>query len=148
MTWRLRGGLVSLAVVLAVLGMAVAGYLITLKLQDDPGICIGVKGCAEVQDSKYGEIAGVPVSIPGFAAYAFLAVAAIAWYRNIAGHRAEIALIGFLVALAGLLMSGYFTYIEAFVLEAWCSWCIVSAVLMTALFAVWSWLLAITMREG
>jgi uncharacterized membrane protein len=48
-----------------------------------------------------------------------------------------IALAGFLVTLAGVVFSGYLTAIEAFVLDAWCIYCIASASIMGALFACW-----------
>ena len=42
---------------------------------------------------------------------------------------------GFLVSLAGFGFSVYLTYLELFVIEAVCQWCVASAILMTALFA-------------
>lgn len=131
---------------LAVLGLAVAGYLVTENLRGDTGICVGTQGCHTVQSSRYGKMLGIPVSVPGALLYAALAVAAAGYYRNVAGRRAEFALAGFFGSLAGLLMSAYLTYVEAFVLDAWCSYCIVSALLMVALFAVWSVLLAFATR--
>lgn len=144
----MRGGLAVLAVVLAIAGVAVSGYLVIENLQGDTGICVGVHGCATVQNSRYGEWFGIPVSVPGLALYALLGATALAWHFDLRGYRAELALAGFLGAFAGLLMSGYFTYLEAFVLDAWCSYCIASALLMTALFVVWAAILAITMRDG
>lgn len=137
-----------LAVVLAVAGIAVSGYLVVENLRGETGICVGVHGCATVQNSRYGEWFGVPVSLPGLALYLILGATALAWHFDLRGYRAELALAGFLGAFAGLLMSGYFTYLEAFVLDAWCSYCIVSALLMTALFGTWSAILAMTMRDG
>ena len=34
----------------------------------------------------------------------------------------------------GLGVSGYLTYLEAYVIHAWCQWCVISAVLMTLIF--------------
>ena len=143
-----RFALAIVAVVLAVAGMAVAGYLAVVNTQGDTGVCVGVHGCAEVQDSKYGKLFGVPVSVPGLFAYTLLAVVAVAWFANFRGRTAELALVGFLAAFGGLLFSGYLTYIEGWVLEAWCSYCIVSALLMTGLFLAWSAMLALTLREA
>ena len=42
---------------------------------------------------------------------------------------------GFVVALAGFGYSVYLTYLELFVIDAICQWCVFSAVLMTVLFA-------------
>jgi hypothetical protein len=39
----------------------------------------------------------------------------------------------FALTLAGVIFAGYLTYVELFVLEAICQWCVVSAVLTTLL---------------
>ena len=147
MNLRLTLSLAVLAGALALAGTAVSGYLVIENLQGDTGVCVGVHGCAEVQNSRYGKILGVPLSVPGVLLYGALIVLAFAWYRNVAGYRPEVALLGFLGALGGFLMSGYLTYLEAFVLDAWCSYCIVSALLMSALLVIWATILALTMRE-
>lgn len=43
---------------------------------------------------------------------------------------------GFGLALIGLGYSVYLTYLELFVIDAICQWCLTSAVVMTALFAI------------
>lgn len=40
------------------------------------------------------------------------------------------------LAVAGLLMSAYLTYLELFVIYAVCQWCVASAVLMSAAFVL------------
>jgi uncharacterized membrane protein len=44
--------------------------------------------------------------------------------------------LSFALALGGWLFSMYLTAIEAFVLHAWCSWCVTSAILITLLLGV------------
>ena len=34
----------------------------------------------------------------------------------------------------GVAYSAYLTYLEAFVIHAWCQWCVISAILMTLIF--------------
>jgi uncharacterized membrane protein len=43
---------------------------------------------------------------------------------------------GFLAAAVGFGFSAYLTYLELFVIDAICQWCVASAVLMTALLAL------------
>jgi uncharacterized membrane protein len=43
---------------------------------------------------------------------------------------------GFALALIGFGYSVYLTYLELFVIDAICQWCLASALVMTALFAV------------
>ncbi len=133
------------AAVLAFVGLAVAGYLAFENLQGNTGVCVGVHGCSTVQNSRYGKILGVPISVPGMLLYAALLVAAVLFFRTPA-RRPDVALAGFLGSVAGLMMSGYLTYLEAFVLDAWCSYCIASALLMVGLFVTWTALLATAMR--
>ena len=44
------------ALAMALAGAGVAGYLAVENLQGDTGVCVGVHGCATVQDSRYGEL--------------------------------------------------------------------------------------------
>lgn len=138
----------SAAAVLAVIGVVLSGYLAIENLNGNTGVCVGVQGCHTVQSSRYGKIIGVPVSIPGFLLYAGLATGAVLWIRDVAGRSADWAFLGFIGALGGVLMSAYLTYVEAFVLHAWCSYCIVSAVLMVLLFIAWSSILVTTLRRA
>lgn len=147
MSARIPTGVVALAGLLAVIGAVLAGYLVIENIQGQTGVCVGVHGCSTVQNSRYGKPFGVPISIPGLLGYLALLVLAIGWLRDFQGRRIEIAFAGFLTAFAGMLVSGYLTYIEAFVVDAWCSYCIISALLMVALFALWSVILAMSMRE-
>lgn len=136
------------ALALALAGAGVAGYLVFENLQGRTGVCTVVQGCATVQNSQYGKLFGVPVSVPGLALYVFLAAAAAAWLAGWPVTRAWIVLLGFAGALGGFAFSMYLTAIEAFVLEAWCIYCIVSAVLMTSLAAVWTVVLAAERRAA
>jgi len=144
---KLPAVLATAAVVLALAGTALSGYLAFENLRGETGVCVGVHGCSTVQNSRYGKPFGIPISVPGLMLYATLVVLAVAWLRDFAGRRPEIALAGFLGTFGGLLVSGYLTAIEAFVLDAWCSYCIVSALLVVALFIAWSTLLVLTLRE-
>lgn len=96
--------------------------------------CYGIGDCAYVQASSYATVLGVPVALLGLLAYLaiFALVAASRWllredYAILAGQLA------FGIAFAGTLYSGYLTAIEAFVLRAYCIYCIISAISMTAL---------------
>ena len=62
-------------------------------------------------------------------------VAAVAPRRTLAPAEAE-RLAGALLGLVGLGFSAYLTYLELFVINAICQWCVASAVVMTALTAV------------
>ncbi|HLI28394.1 MAG TPA: vitamin K epoxide reductase family protein [Chloroflexota bacterium] len=123
-------------VLLAALGAAIAGYLTAVHYTGAAALCTGVGGCEQVQASRFAVAAGVPVALWGLGLY--LGLLALAAWRAAAGPRtpplARLAL--FALALAGALYSAYLTYLELFVIGAICPWCVASAVVITALWAL------------
>lgn len=88
--------------------------------------------CAAVQSSAYAELAGVPVPVFGLAGYAALLASAV--LRGVLGR-----LLGLFAGLVGVGFSLWLTYVELWVIDAICSWCVTSAVVVTiaAGFATW-----------
>ena len=122
-----RPGLQGGVLLVALLGAAVAGYLTWVHYAGIQPLCAGGGGgCERVQSSPYAELAGIPVAVLGLLAY--LAVAATALLRT-----AGAAMVGAALAVAGLAFSAYLTYLELFVIEAICQWCVASAVIMAGL---------------
>lgn len=123
------------AALLAIAGAAIAGYLTVVHFTDQPIVCSSVGDCELVNSSEYAKLAGVPVAIMGLGAYvALFALVAATWRRR----DATLLMLAWGVALAGFAFSMYLTYIELYVLDAICIWCVASASVMTALFAVLS----------
>ena len=119
----------QVAVALAVIGLGVAGYLTYVHYEGIKPVC-GLGGdCEKVQTSAWAELAGVPVALLGLIGYAAILVTLFI-------EREEALVAGALVALVGFGFSAYLTYLELFVIDAICQWCVASAVLMTALLAV------------
>jgi uncharacterized membrane protein len=144
---RRERALILVTLVFAVAGAAIASYLVYENLQNRTGVCTITHGCATVQKSSYGKILGVPVSVPGLALYVTLGAAAVAWLTNLRGLRDTVAVLACYLALFGFLFSGYLTYVEGFVLDAWCIYCIGSASLMTLLFLAWATEVALVVRR-
>jgi len=87
---RLRAAIAGFALV----GAAIASYLVVVKLSHVGAIC-PTGGCATVERSRYSELAGIPVALFGLLAY--LAVLASALRRE------EAAIVGgAAIALAGV----------------------------------------------
>jgi uncharacterized membrane protein len=119
-----------LAIVLAVAGLVVAAYLTYVHYADAEAVCVGGGGaCERVQTSEYAKLAGIPVAVLGLTGYGAIAVASL-----LRGERAILA--ASTLALGGAGFSAYLTYLELFVIDAICQWCVFSALLMTAIFAV------------
>src|SRR5206468_4282193 len=89
----------------------------------------GSHGCERVQSSTYAALGGIPVAVLGLAGYVGIAAALLAPGELARLSAAALAVIGF-----GF--SAYLTYLELFVIDAICQWCVTSAVLMTALLAL------------
>ncbi len=116
----------ALLAVLAVAGIAVSAYLTWSHLRGVAPVCVGGSaGCETVQTSRYSEVLGIPVALLGLLGYAGLLLSAA-----IKGERA--AVFGLFVALVGTLYSAYLTYLELFVIQAICQWCVASAGLIAA----------------
>ena len=128
MSGRGRPDGLTVAIALLVLaGVGVAGYLTYAHYAGIDPVCAGgSSGCHTVQASDYAEVGGVPVALIGLIGY--LALAASLAVPGEPGRAAGMGL-----ALAGAGFSLYLTYIELFVIDAICQWCVASAVLMVLL---------------
>ena len=120
--------------ILAIAGIGVSAYLTWVHYDIDALVC-GVGDCLEVQASEYSEVMGVPVAILGLAMYAAVLVLALARFR-LPGYRTEITTALFVMTLAGTLYSAYLTWLEVYEIEAICQWCVISAIITTAIFVV------------
>ncbi len=121
---------------LSVVGVFVAAYLYLYKIGRIGTLACGTGGCETVQLSRYSEFLGVEVSLIGLAGYVgLLALALVSLQPGFVARRGP----AWLLALAsglGAIFAGYLTYLELFVIHAICRWCVVSAVIITAIFVV------------
>lgn len=120
---RGRFGLVLTAI--AAVGLAVASYLLVVRVLGEAPACGPVKGCETVAASEYATVGGVPVALFGVVFSAILVGACLAWWR-LADRRALYLAYG--LGLAGIIVVVYLTYLELFVIEAICVWCVSYAV--------------------
>ena len=115
---------------LALAGIAIAGYLTWVHYAELEPICAGGGGaCERVQSSPYAELAGVPVALLGLLAYATV-------LASLALPEATGRTLAAFVSLVGFGFSAWLTYVELAKLDAVCQWCVASALVMTALAAV------------
>lgn len=118
------------AFVLCALGALVSGYLLVADfVLGGAELCLTGRGCDVVRESVYSRIGGVPVSLIGVLGYA--AMAAVSVSRL--GRRTRWSLL-FWLSSAAVGFSAYLTYLELFIIEALCSWCVASAAIAAALF--------------
>ena len=124
------------ALVTAIIGALDAAYLTWIKLSHNETQCApGLGDCFTVNTSSYSELYGIPVAVFGLATY--LAIIAILLYESRIDFLKEngtLALFG--ISLVGVLYSIYLSYLEEFVLHAWCPYCVLSALAITLIFII------------
>ena len=117
---------------LALLGIADALYLTIEHVTGQSVRCTIISGCSAVLSSPYAVVAGIPLAAVGGAAYFTvfsLAILAIFGYR-IAG-KLLLPLVG-----AMFLVTLWLIYLQAFVIREFCQYCLLSALITTALLVV------------
>ena len=131
----------SIIWITALVGLLISGYLAYVKVFDTPIYCTpGLGDCVTVNSSRFSELWGIPIAIFGILSY--LAILLLVFF----GERLKLVkqyqvLFIFGISLFGFLYSLYLTYLEIFVIQAICQWCVLSGLCMTIIFAAsLSWL--------
>lgn len=119
---------------LAMGGVVLALYLALYKFGLIGELSCSVGSCETVQTSRWSVLLGLPVAAWGAGAYLLVLVLALvglqpAWADSRAISWALVA-----VNAWNVLFSGWLTYLELFVIDAICMWCVISAVLMLVIF--------------
>jgi uncharacterized membrane protein len=122
--------------ILAALGLADAGYLAVTHLQGELPACGGYAGCAQVNNSPYAEIFGVPVALLGAALYLALLAVSLWRLKGPMGHRPMATLAIYGMVLSSTVVMSYLTALEFFVLHAFCYWCLGLAAITLLLLAL------------
>jgi uncharacterized membrane protein len=125
----IRKRLYAAAAIVALLGLADGIYLTVEHVTGRTAECIASSGCQDVLSSKYAAIGPVPLAAVGAFAYftAFsLAVLAAFGYRKCGAFFALLVGIMFATTL-------WLIYLQAFVLHAFCDYCLFSAGVTTVL---------------
>ena len=130
MTKRMAVALVALV------GLFVSAYLLLYKLGYIGTLACGTGSCETVQASRWATLLGLPVAAWGLGFYvSVLALSLIGTQDRYAESRSlSLALVA--VTGSGVVFSSWLSYLEEFVIGAWCRWCIVSAVLTMILFVL------------
>jgi uncharacterized membrane protein len=122
---------------LALAGLGVAGYLAYVEAAGVAAVCGPVGDCNAVQASPYAKLFGVlPMGLLGGAGYVaiLLAWGAGRWGRGVLAQLAPLALFG--MSLFAVLYSMYLTYLELYIIQAVCAWCLSSAAIVTMIMLI------------
>ena len=127
-----RPWLFALAALLSFGGLADSIYLTVTHLTGENVTCIASSGCSEVLSSAYASVGKIPLGAFGalgyFVAFSLATLAAFGYPRA----RTFLAVI-----VAGMLATTlWLLYVQAFVLHAFCDFCLLSAGLTFSLAAL------------
>ena len=128
---KIRSAVIAL---LAFIGMVDALYL-SIKRNAGPIPCHITHGCTDVLTSKYSEIAGVPLSWLGLVFYfVIFSVVIFSLFEDPKCPVSRLSGLIFYLAGAALIISAFLVGIQAFILKAYCEYCLLSAALVLTIF--------------
>jgi uncharacterized membrane protein len=124
--------LFTLAALLSLGGLADSIYLTVTHLTGEDVTCLASSGCSEVLSSAYASVGKIPLGAFGalgyFVAFSLATLAAFGYPRA----RALLA-----VVVAGMLLTTlWLLYVQAFLLHAFCDFCLLSAAFTLSLSAI------------
>lgn len=123
---RIRTITFTLAALLSLAGLAEATYLTVQFLSGETVVCAGSTGCFEVLGSPYARIAGIPVA--AFGALAYFCAFSFAIFTVFGYRRARTF---FSLTVCAMFASTlWLLYVQAFVLHAFCRYCLFSAAII------------------
>jgi uncharacterized membrane protein len=124
--------LFALTALLAFIGLADALYLTIEHVTGRAVQCTLVSGCSEVLSSQYAAIGNIPLAAAGAAAYfSVFSLATLAAF----GYRIAGTLLTPLTIVM-VLVSLWLIYLQAFVIRAFCQFCLLSAAISFSLLIV------------
>jgi uncharacterized membrane protein len=137
-TWR--AGLLSLSgltLLLSVVGAGIAGYLTYVHYDESVLVCTAGGGCHTVQQSAYATIGPIPIAMLGLGMFLTLGALALVRILDWKAISADTAvMLSWGITLSALLYYAYLVYVELFVLEAVCQWCVGTTAITVAIFAI------------
>jgi uncharacterized membrane protein len=124
-----RPRLFILAALLSLVGLADSIYLTITHLTGEDVTCVASSGCSEVLSSAYSSVGSIPLGAFGALGYfTAFSLATLAAFRY--PHARKLLTI----LVAGMLATTlWLLYVQAFVLHAFCDFCLLSAALTLSL---------------
>ena len=120
---RLRIILYTIAAVVSLAGLADATYLTVQALTGETLVCGGSPDCFRVLGSSYARVGGIPLAL--FGTLGYFSVFSFATFAAFGYSRARTFLI--LTIGAMFLVTLWLLYVQAFLLHAYCRYCLFSA---------------------
>ena len=118
---------------LSLLGFLDASYLAIKYYQGEAPTCAFFQGCDVVTTSEYATIFGISIALLGAIYYLSLLILSIIYLDT---KNPRLIKIGTVIAGGGFLFSLWLIYLQIFVLNALCIYCVASALSSTSLFVL------------
>ncbi len=116
---------------ISILGFADAVFLTAKYFSGEAPTCVLFSGCDIVTLSQYASLGGVPIALLGSLFYLSVFVLTLLYIQT---QSRIVPKIMFLITGIGFLFTLYLVYLQAFVIDAFCVYCIFSATTSTLLF--------------
>jgi uncharacterized membrane protein len=117
-------------------GLFLGVYLTMYKFGIIGSLACNVGSCEQVQTSRWSVFLGVPVATWGVGFYVLMLVLAIAGLQPRFMDSRRLSLAVLLLTGWGVVFTAWLNYLEAFVIHAWCEWCLGSAGMVLVLFVL------------
>jgi uncharacterized membrane protein len=127
--------IVSGALVIALIGFADAAYLTLEHFRGVIPPCT-IAGCDVVLTSAYSTVLGVPVSLAGVVFYLAMLVGLFMYVES---RNLKVLKWTLMLSVIGLLSTLWFLFVQAFILNAFCQYCLLSAFTSITLFVIACW---------
>src|SRR3989338_2436995 len=116
---------ITILYVFGLIGVADTLYLIYHKVRGTDVACLFFpkEWCYKVQHSPQSSTFGIPNSVSGFIIYSLILIFTWLFSAGLFAFWPVQVLVGI-----GFLFSFYFLYVQAFVLRAFCTWCVISLI--------------------
>lgn len=124
-----------LIIAASIIGLSITFSIYKKKHAKAVMVCPFGADCNTVINGGFSKFLGIGLEVYGTAYYAFIATI-YGSFLLIPEAASNIYILFFVtgMTIAGFLFSIYLTFVQAFVIKTWCSWCLMSAALSTAIF--------------
>jgi uncharacterized membrane protein len=123
---RARSIFYTIAALISLAGLADATYLTVQYLTGETAVCGGSPDCFKVLGSAYAHIGRIPVA--GLGAIAYFSVFSFATFAAFSYERARKLFVWMVGAM--FLVTLWFLFVQAFLLHAFCRYCLFSAAIV------------------
>jgi uncharacterized membrane protein len=131
--------LAYLLIFFSLLGVFDTGYLTWEKLNNSIPPCSAAFKCGDVLNSSWASVGHIPLSAFGILFYTgFLLLGSLLFIEKeklqVGSVSVAVSTIALVFGILGVLFSAYFVFLMGVVLQAWCLYCVLSALNCVVLF--------------